>query len=285
MTALLALTLCASLTFAQSRDPEEQGGAPSVYLRAGAGYGFAHAGGTEINGKIISGSEALDGNSYALNVDRASFGSGLAANIAAGYMITKHLGVELGVHAVVSPRKHTFNGLVPNFANRPYTSVMYSKLPVYLVPALVLTTGGRLQVYSRAGIVLPFSGKLMIKETSAATGQGQTEQVYTSELKNRFTPGFQGAIGLGRALTSHLSVWAEANITSLNVYAKRSELTGYTENGIDGLGAFTTNQKVTEYDFNYETPLQPAATEPNKAPTFSVPFGSVGLCVGVRYAF
>jgi hypothetical protein len=287
INALVAIMLCATITSARPDDPKDVPGTSPVYIRIGAGYGFVHAGRMEMNGRNINGSESSTGTAYSLGLKPASFGSGACADLAGGYMITRHIGLELGVHAIVAPTKYTFSGLVPGFGNtRTYISNTYAELPVYIIPALVLTTGKTLQLYTRVGIVLPVSDKLHNDETRSGNALiGQTEEVFTTDLKQRFCMGLQGAAGLAYVLNRHLSIWGEATGISRDAYTKRGTLTGYTEDGVDKLGTYTTSQKVTFYEFNYNVTYPAQASEPEKQPTFSVPFSSIGMSFGIKYAF
>ena len=282
----MTVLLCTSTVSAQSEEPDHAVRPSRVYARVGAGYGFVHAGETELNGNGISGSGIQAGNVYSREVKQASFGSGVSATIAGGYMITQHLGVELGIQATLAPVKYSYSDYVPNFGNsRRYTTETYAKLPVYIIPALLLTTGTKLQLYGRGGIVIPLSDKMTQEETRTGVGPGQSTQVFARALENRFSIGLQGAAGLAYRLSNHLSVWGEASGISRNAYIKRAEITTYTEDGLNALGSYSTNQKVTEYEFNYDVSSQPPATEPNKQSTFAIPFGTIGLSVGVKYAF
>ena len=278
---------CTSVATAQTDDAHSGKATSPLYIRVGLGYGFVHPGQTDINGAGINGSETLTGNSLSVERKRGSFGTGLYADFAAGYMINRNIGVELGVHAILAPTTYTYKGFVPQYNySRSFVREMQADLPVYLIPAVVLTTGDKLQFYGRAGLVLPLSNKLTVNETQAGySSPFQTTDVITTEIKNHFSIGFRGAGGMAYVLNKHLSVWGEISAISRNAYIKRSEITAYTQDGQDALPVFTTNQKVTEYDFETESEYPMPAAEPNKAPTFSLPFGTVGLAFGVKYAF
>jgi hypothetical protein len=258
-----------------------------MYARIGIGYSFVHAGQTEMNGSGINGSEAANGNSFAIEQKPASFGSGFSANLAGGYMITRHIGIELGVHAILSPAKYTYSGYDPAYPSftRTHVTEIKADLPVYIIPAVVLTTGDELKVYGRAGLVLPVSDKMVVTETYAGSLPGMTTDVFTTKIENRFGMGLQGAGGLAYVLNNHLSLWGEVSAISRNAYIKRSEITGYTQDGLDALPSYTTTQKVTEYDFESSSEHPVLATEPNRQPTFSIPYSSIGLSVGVKYGF
>jgi hypothetical protein len=284
--ALLALSMISGISAkAQSGDLKRSRlKQSSAYLRLGAGYGFILAGRTELAGEVISGEERTTQSTYDLKMKRASYGSGLYANLAGGYMFNPHVGVELGVQVVIAPTKYTFTGLLPNFNNRIYTSVTHAKNPVYIIPALVLSTGNKLKVYSRTGIVLPVMDKVVREQTNSGSGTGWTTEIFTSELRHRFTIGMQGAAGVSYSLGSRLSVWMEGSFISRNAYAKEQELIGYTENGINMMGSVPQNSRIVEYEYEvrYTTPSN--ATGPEKLPVFSTPFSSIGLGAGIRYS-
>jgi len=283
---IIAGILPACSSIAQTENATIIPHASRVYARVGLGYGFVHAAQTELNGGGIDGSATLTGNVYSKQLKPASFGSGLAATIAGGYMITPHIGVELGVQAILAPSKYTYSDYVPGFGtSRRYTVETYAKAPIYLLPAVLLTTGNKLQLYGRAALVVPLSDKMAQEETRTGTGPGQTNQVFTRAIENHFSIGFQGAAGVAYMFSQHFSAWGEVGAITRNAYMKRSEITAYTEDGQDALGSYSTNQKVTEYEFNYNADSQPSASEPDMQSTFSVPFSSFGFTLGLKYSF
>ena len=139
-TILMAAMLCATIAGAQPGDLKRAKGISPIYIRVGAGYGFVHAGQMEMNGKIIDGSETSSANSYSVALKPASFGSGACADIAGGYMITKHIGLELGIHAVVAPTKYSFTGLVSTTGltlPKPTPSCLYTSSRRWYCPQAI----------------------------------------------------------------------------------------------------------------------------------------------------
>ncbi len=287
---LLAALLFGTAGKAQAPDEDHPHKPSHTYVRVGLGYGFTFGGQSQMNGVGINGSETLSGSTTSMDQKNASFGSGVAAQVAAGYMINRNFGFELGVHAIVAPTAYTFEGPVPLYSGtRLFRSETRANLPVYVIPALVFKTDGqKIQLHARTGLVLPLSNKMEqteAREPASGVPPGQSTEVFTREITNRFSLGLQGAVGLSYLLNTHLSVSAELNGISRTAYAKRRELVAYTENGLDALPALSTNQIVTEYSNSYDVTEPVSATQPASQPTYSIPFSSLGLQVGIKYHF
>lgn len=270
--------------------------AGSAYLRAGIGYSFAHAGQTEILtgsgdgfrfNSSTTASNGTIGSFSTSEVKGGSFGAGGSIAIAGGYMLTRHIGIELGVNALVLPRRYeaTEKG---SGGGSFYDLTMTTKaeLPVYIIPAIVLTTAGAdVNVYSRFGAVLPARDKLSIKmeyNETTATGGGTTTAEY--DLTNYFRVGIQAALGLTVPVKKNIGFWAEAVAISRNTYAKRLEMTAYSVDGVNRLQTFSINEKVTEFEF--ETTSGTTNNNPNnprKAFTSSVPYSSIGIQAGLKF--
>jgi hypothetical protein len=281
--AAAALLCCAPyLGIAQKSKADEP--VRGFYGRLAFGYALPQAGMTQINGQAIDGSATLDGNNFSVSQNRISFGQGLCLRLACGYQFSRRFAAELGVHGVF-PQEFSYTAPDPSFGNYLMHDLKTkAQGPIYIVPAFVVSTGRVWRVYGRAGIGLPVVNKVTMNETQTnSTTQSVTET--TRDLTLNFKPSFEGSLGLSHPLNAHLSIEGELCLISRNAYAKHSELTKYTLNGQDGLPAFSTNQKETDYSFSYDNSLQQSATEPAKAATFAVPFSSFGFNIGVRWNF
>lgn len=65
----------------------------------------------------------------------------------------------------------------------------------------------------------------------------------------------------------------------------KGEVTEYTYNGTDELGDLTTSEKEIELvnSYSYDSNNVPSDSGPTKALKERLPFGSLGLNVGVRF--
>lgn len=289
MAAGLLLT---SPAFAQQKAAVKKGSG-KAYARLGVGYGFTHAGQTTVpvvTGGVyyVSGTQdftiGASGQTEKLTVNRISFGTGGTLTAAGGYMITPHIGLELGITAILLPTEYKFttttNGSTTANSNRSTKA----QVPLYIIPALLFTTNGPgARVYARMGLALPISNRIRTAQTYTNNSAGIAPTVYEFELTNSFSIGFQAAAGLNYPVTDRVALWGEVTGISRNAYAKKLEMTGYTVNGVNQLSKLPTSQKVVEYEFDRS--YSSSASNPNaptKYTTSSIPYSSIGLSIGVK---
>jgi hypothetical protein len=136
----------------------------------------------------------------------------------------------------------------------------------------------------RYGLSIGVMGKMIQAENST----GSTPGFYSVERIEEFTGGISlglnSALGINYALNDKLMLFAEINAFVQSWAPKRSEITTYTDSGVNLLASMTTYQKETEYEKEYTYyygPQNPA--KPNTESRFHLPMSSVGLQVGVTY--
>ncbi len=283
-----------SFAAAQSQEAAKPQTNKRFYARFGAGYGFTHAGQTSIlltsNGSIyFNGSSAsasgVAGTSESTSLKRGSFGAGGALALAGGYMLTRHIGIELGAEAVVLPKKYEYNNVQTGNFNYTGKQTTSANLPVYLMPSVLMTTGGKgASLYGRVGLALPFADKMTIKSETVSFN-ATTDATY--ELTQRFSVGFQGAAGLSYPVGNNLRLWVEAAGLFRNAYAKKLELTRAVQNGVNVLSQVPANQKVIEFDYNLTnaTGVTPNPSAPSKELTSAAPYSSIGAKFGLTIDF
>jgi hypothetical protein len=269
-------------------------GTGGIYVRAGLGYSLPHAGNYYVAdgfaSRAISGMESYNGTSGTTIVDyeKASYGAGLTASVAGGYMFNQYLGAELGVNLGISPKKYTMEYTdVTTAGNFNYTYETRAKLPVYINPSIVLSTGydKPFQVYSRLGIALPLGGKFTVTGEEINTTTGDVID-FEEEYKFYMSKALTGALGARYSIADNIGLWAEVGGSSLTRYAKSSEYTSFSINGIDAVGLMPVQVRMTEYstDFSYD-PSTASPSSPSQRPSVSMPYGNVGLSLGVDFRF
>jgi hypothetical protein len=155
---------------------------------------------------------------------------------------------------------------------------MHAQSPAFLMPSLVLQTGGsKVNIYSKGGLALPIGGKIIteINETSNVVPSTIYKTVHaTYEMQTKFNVGFSGALGIKYAVSSDLSLWLEASLLSFTAYAKEEELTELT---IDGSNVTNqVNNRTTVYKMK----------SGNKADlAYALPMSNLGINAGVTLAF
>jgi len=276
--------------------------ASKIYVRAGGTYAFPHAGQTSIDqtqflqGKFQTTETPTSGPdpiyTYSWDLKKASFGGGITAGIAGGYMFTNHLGVEVAASIGLSQKKYNFNDALTyqspgtGTINDHVKGTFYQKTPVLIMPSVILQTGGRkINVYSRIGIALPVAGKfIMDYERYAFATAGSILYSWSYETKTRFALGLQGALGAQVRIANKISFYVEANGVSLNAYAKSRTMTKYSEDGVDYMYLLTPYEKEVQYDFTGTgTSPNPSTTVPKQAATFSIAYSNIGIGAGLAF--
>lgn len=259
--------------------------AQKFYVRAGAGYAFPHAAqiagtssgnGTSMafmNGSISTGVGGTD-----FTIKKISFASGPVARIAAGYMFSKNIGVDIEGNFSFFPNKHT---LTTTLAGSGYSTTYIQKAipPIMLTPALLLQTGGeKLNAYTRFGVTLPLSAKVEDEINTVFSDSARSSNGTKSIQRPRLSLGFSAAAGVKYPLATRLSIWTEISLLSMSLYARESELTELTRNGVNNIDLIPKDKRIYKYKFSGNT-----AT--NAYYTYSMPFSNIAACVGISYDF
>jgi len=298
--SLLALTLFASYGHAQEKSPRKS---TSFFLRVGGGYALSQSGQSTVDGVYLDGSSSyspsysgqqLQFESETFDIKKGSFGTGLKAVVAGGVMLHKNLGLELAVGIGIGSKKYTYDyarnesGSSPTYTYKTtYKGTMYQKNAIHLMPSVILQTGGeKVNVYSRIGVALPVSGKLIseraytMSSSNNPTTNGQ-EEVY--EIKTRFTVGMQGALGVQLFIGQKAGFFVEANGVSMTADAKSAKLTKAMSNGTDYLPLLDVSTKNIEYEKSGTITSASDPGQPSKAATFSIPYSNIGFGLGLVF--
>lgn len=300
----LLIPVIALLTMANSADAQRTKKKTNdfkPYARAGLGYGISNGSPTQAPVYLINHRQALpasgtlvnnypSGNNYSESFDmkKLSYSSGVMATVAFGVMVSKHIGVELAANIGVATRQLETK-LTENTPTDRYTITVSQKAvqPVFLTPSIVLQSGGKVNLYSRGGIVIPVISRItqdasfiQDRYNIATSSFVRLNTVnWTEEYKMRLSPGFSGAIGVKYGINKRLSVWGEAGIMSMSLYYKSSELTAYEGQGPGGrvtLSNIAPAQRVSEYEFKGTT-----TNNTNTYPTTQVPFSNFNISAGI----
>lgn len=267
------------------------------YARIAMGYAFQHAGDIyDALGAPYSGTENYDnnGNLTDYSYKKASLNTGVHGVLGVGYMLTRHIGVELSGDFGLAPKKYIYNAngwdiSVGYTSNSTLTE--HAQAPVYLMPALVLQSGGKLNLYMRAGLALPLNSKDILNEQDVYPNGGPNStgtEIDNVELvlKSSFSMGYTGAVGLSYELGEHAKVFVEANMLSLSVYAKSFDYTQYNINGTNVLPQYQAQQQAQGASTGANFVFSGNANSPtNTLVTRSIPYSSIGLMVGFSFGF
>ena len=297
-TILSVATLAVALNlFAQDQVKTKTAHA---YIRVGGTYAFPHAGQTSIDqtefiqGKFQTTETQVSGQNptynYSWDLKKASFGAGITAVLAGGYMFTDNIGIEVAASIGLSQKKYSFDDALSyqsptaGTINDHVKGTFYQKTPVLIMPSVVLQTGGRkINVYSRIGVALPVAGKFIADyERYAFATAGSILYSWSYETKTRFALGMQGALGAQVRIAKKIALYVEANGVSLNAYAKTRTMTKYSEDGVDYIAQVSTYDKEVQYDYTgTRTSPNTSTTVPKQAATFSLAYSNIGIGAGL----
>jgi|GEM_PF-2870039 len=249
------------------------------YMRIGLGYNLPTAAQRTLYNVPLNGE--MKYNDYGLgdyNIRKASFSAGVQANAAFGIMLNKNIGLELNNVVGLMPEKYTATLQYPDNGytiTEQYTK--HTKGLFLMIPSLVLQHGNKVQLYIRAGAVLPVVTRLENKFTYRAYYSGAAQNISGLEtMKFNFNAGLSGAIGMKGEITKGLKGWVEFNYLSLTLNTKKAELDEYYVNG----------QNVTSRVTNPTRQYSPTSANANTTtPTTVYPFSSMGLHLGISFTF
>ena len=166
--------------------------------------------------------------------------------------------------------------------NKSFTDnfTSYAKLPVLIMPAIIISTGNSntLSAYARAGLVLPVSAKIITTEQYADNINGT--QTTTFLVKNHLSLGLCGAAGTRYKMNKFMSLYLELNGMAISLNPKTGQYTSFAQNGQSVLSLINTSDTHFEYTSNYSERDNSSTSQPTKATTFSTAFSNIGLSFG-----
>lgn len=208
---------------------------------------------------------------YSETANINGLGGGMQAGGAIGYMITTHIGVELGVH-YLSGKVLTAQSELRISPDAPEAPDLYATVKidlqrytrqVRLTPSLIVMGGtaeNKIRPYGRLGILMPVGGKSVttVKQAFDVPAQLQTNPLFSTlkddstitqvlHTKGKIGLGYQAAVGVNVQLGKNSSLFGEVALQSLSGQAAKTSLVKYEENGKDRLSNKVTYEKEIEY--------------------------------------
>lgn len=257
--------------------------AQNLYAGFQAGYGIGMP--TDVVGTttvVSSTGDQTETNVY------GSYGGGLNLGLNVGYNFSEYFGAELGFNYFMGSTVTSTDVTVPTG-----TVVVTGKsTQMRLTPLLVVSTGGDVALYGKAGFVLPVGGSTTAElrnTTNPITGEVQQD----FESKGAMSLGLQGAIGVKFDMASSLSFFGELSAVNLRIKSASRSMTKYTVGGTDFLESTDTYGKEITYvdelnsssnnsaynltSVDSNSAMEDLATKTN--------FSALFLNVGIRYNF
>nr|NQU93608.1 outer membrane beta-barrel protein [Bacteroidota bacterium] len=210
-----------------------------------------------------------------------SLGQGFNAEAAFGYMFNKHVGADLGISylwgSTFEAKRQT------EMSNIKYT---LSSNMLRFSPSIVIRAGfDKFDPYAKFGCVFGL-GKVFYTDDDFNYGQSGE-----SEYEGGMAFGINAAAGVIFKLNDKLSLFGEINTINMSYSPTKSTLTKATENGADILPNLHVYNKEVEYVDSYDREPydpnnpEPDYTKPRQELKFALPFGSIGLNIGLKINF
>ncbi len=285
---LLAVVLMAGSSFGQG-----------VYLRLGFGGGiglkqygdfYLNPMDEEWNGMWAN----ITSTSDASNVEFKSMGlgSGFNVNLAAGYMISQYVGIELGVNEFIGMAKKV--SLSATYSSGSYSmsqaiDLKRSGMMLQVVPAIVITPGlESVNPYARAGMIIGIMPSVSSKGEGTSSNSGGYKATstfnYSAVAKGGLALGFTAAAGVIFNLSDNIGLYGELVYNGITYSPKKGKFKEYKEDGIDQLALMTTKEKEWTFETKLDAVEIPDGT-PDKVAKTTVNFSNVELNVGIRIKF
>lgn len=259
--------------------------AQGPYAGVSATYGFPVAG--NVLGHVFS--EDISANTGSYENVKGSFGSGMTVGSYFGYMFNPNFGFEIGA-SYLWGKTYKFK------SNTDYSSGNYnhetdevSASTFRVSPAVRISFGeGKLHPYLRCGMTAGLFNKMVDNYTENSLSPPASNPDITErrlELTKGTSIGFTGALGLDYLFSGNVYLFAEVTNYTISWGPGKGEFTKSVYNGTDMLPGMDISEK--EFEFTDKTE-RTSTTDPN-SPTVALktyfPMSSIGLTMGVHFAF
>jgi hypothetical protein len=249
--------------------------AQGAFVNFHAGYGFQMS---SQNISYFSFYNQTTGNNSITNEQiNVSFGKGINFGGAFGYMFNKNVGAELGVSYLIGGKTKARDISPNSITDYTLTSNMFR-----INPSLIIASGfEKLNPYAKFGLVVGFGS---VKYGYTDNNDGDIE-VRKRTLNGGAAIGLTSALGLMYDLSSKLSLFGELNMVNLSYAPTKGEYTEATYNGIDELPGMTTRERSSDFLNKYTYTNPPLDSQPKQELKEKLPFGSLGLNIGLCFKF
>ncbi len=258
-----------------------------VNSQAFAGFGVGY--GVPANGNVIgfNSNNNNPSNTFSTENVHGSYGSGLNVGGYFGYWFNEVIGAQLGVNYLMG-KKYTFEDNNINNSNVADNSTdeVFSR-SLRLTPALRVGFGhGDIHPYMLGGFTIGMMNKLTDNYNETDNNPSGTNiTVWQAEYTGGVSIAPFAALGMNIHITEKLLFNAEITGYFANWAPTNGEVISSSFNGADQLGNMTTSQKKFEYVDKVDQTMNNSAGQPTQILKSYVPMSSIGLTVGLHFAF
>lgn len=257
--------------------------AQGAYVKINAGYGINMSSFVAQNSSNSTTTLPPYSYSYSTEAVNYSLGKGLNFGGAFGYMFNKNIGAELGISYLLGGTTKIVNESQFGTGHSTNEITMHSNM-LRFIPSVVIASGFEgINPYAKFGLLIG-TGSLFIDGDENEPGGIMIEKW---KYNGGFAIGLNSAIGAMFTINDNISIFGEIDMVNLSYAPTKAELTEASLNGVDQLPTMTTRQKETEFvdSYTFDSANPPSDSEPAKEVKFKMPYGSVGLNVGLKISF
>jgi hypothetical protein len=223
------------------------------------------------------------------NVELKSMGlgGGLNATLAAGFMLSDHIGIELGVNEYIGLNKKTKYTFNSNTHDETWEYKISGKM-LQIIPAIVITPGlEKINPYARIGMIVGILPSVVSKGDGSYTNKGEYKattqtDIYKYKSSGGVALGFTAAGGADIMLGEKFVFFGELVFNGITYAPKKGKLKEWTEDGKDMLPDAKTIQKEWTYEKKYNADDEIPEGSPNKLQKESFNFSNVELNIGIK---
>ncbi len=245
-----------------------------AYLNINAGYGLMMSSGNLPNFYSLTTSS----NSDTYKQVNISLGKGINFGGAFGYMFNKNIGAELGVSYLLGGKSKA-----QDIYQGGKTDYTLSAKMLRINPSIVVASGLKgINPYAKIGLII---GTGSVTEETIDNDGGDITSVLV-KMNGGIAIGGNAGLGVLFDIRKRISFFSELNMTNLSYAPTKGKAIKATYNGKDFLSDLTTSEKEMDYVDSYtESNTPPPDSQPSKGLKSKLPFGSIGINLGIRFSF
>ena len=249
--------------------------AQDFYFTAGGGYGFS------MSSQNLPGFYNSESNNDSATLEQVDVSLGKGVNFGGrfGYMFKKYLGAEIGISYLSGSKTQVKD--ISDYGESVYS---YSANMLRFIPSIVVTAGlDKINPYAKFGLIIGIGS--VANDFTYDEDSDLVERNYIMNGGVAF--GCSAAAGVLVELNEYFSFYGEMNMINLSYAPAKGELVHATYNNNDMLPDMSVKEKETEYlsSYTYNFQIPGPDDQPKKELKQKLPFGSIGINVGVQFRF
>jgi len=202
-----------------------------------------------------------------------SLGKGIMAEGSYGYMFGKNIGAEIGFSYLKGGKTESKFTYLSGEIHNSLSAEM-----IRITPTIIISgEGEKFRPYGKLGLVTGFGTVNLEENSNLAT----VKELKTTKFRKGLAVGASAGLGIITTISGPFSFLCELNTVTLSYAPQMSEVTEFTRDGVNKMDELTLSQKETQfYDSMKFKTINP--DEPRPALKQKLPFGSIGIKVGLK---